>query len=115
MTDRLPELLEVANRLDTLVASVDDRVSISVETDLDEAFFVGTPMGLTRLAATLLRAAAGGSATQTVAGLECRWSTYTHNVADQLGPVVVGAECVVESEGDRRKVVDHYRALDGDS
>lgn len=114
MTGRHIEVAEVAGHLDGLVVGVDDRVSISVETDLDEAFFVGTPAALVRLAAALLRAASGDAATQVVSGVKCGWSTHTHSASDPLAPVVAGAECVVATDEDRKRVVEHFQALAGD-
>jgi hypothetical protein len=114
MTDGKLDLLELADRLDAQVGETDDRISVSVETDLDEAFFVGTPAALTRMASALLRAAANRSTPQEVAGVSCRWSTHTHAGADGLAPVVLGAECVVLSDADRQRVVDHFRVLAGE-
>ena len=89
-------------------------MAISVETDLDEAFFVGTSTALVRLAAALLRAAASDAPQQEVSGIECRWSTHTHGVADPLAPIVTGAECVVPTDDLRRQAVDHFRTIGGD-
>jgi hypothetical protein len=107
-------LLALADELESRVAGVADRVSIAIETDLDEAFCIGTRSGYVRLAAALLRAAASRSAPQATAGVSCQWSTFTHEVADRLAQVVVGAECIVETDEQRAQLGAHFRRMAGD-
>lgn len=107
-------LLALAEELESRLAGVGDRVSIAVETDLDEAFCIGTRSGYVRLAAALLRAAASTSGLQVTAGVSCQWSTFTHEVADQLGQVVVGAECIVDCDEQRAQLGAHFRRIAGD-
>jgi hypothetical protein len=102
-------LLQIAEDLDSKIAEIGDRVSIAVETDLDEAFFVGTSSSFLRLAAALVRAAVGETSAQDLAGVSCRWSTFSHDVGDRMAEVVAGAECLVETDADReqgKKTID---------
>lgn len=118
MTDRnginSRALIDEANRLETRFSGVADKVSITVETDLDEAFFVGTPESFVRLAAALLRAAAREGSPQMVGELPCWWSTFTHDAVDGMSQVVVGAECVVTHDEQRQALVAHFRRLSGE-
>lgn len=107
-------LLKAVENLKAQAEVNSDRVAIGVETDLDEAFLIGTPQALIRLAVALLQAAASGNRSREVAGVNCHWSEHTHDVMDHMAQVVVGAECIVQTDAERELLVQHFRGLAGD-
>lgn len=112
-SDEAAYLLGLARDLEERSSS-EGKVTIAVETDLDEAFVLGTRSGLMKLAAALLRAAASDAEPRETGGVPCRWTTFTQRVADPLGQVVVGAECVVEDDVQRARLSAHFRRFAGD-
>lgn len=105
----------IADALEDAVFESKDRVAVAIETGEDESFFVGTRDSFIRLAAALFRAATLESKerSQLPNGVSVRWSTETHGTHDPHGAIAVSAECCVDSDGDRKRVVEYFAAGDG--
>lgn len=108
-------LLKAVEDLESQLKGNADRIAIGVETDLDEAFFIGTPQAFVRMAVALLRAATNKSYSQEVANVKCEWSEFTYDAIDPLAQVAVGAECTVRTDEERQLLVQFFRNLTGDN